>query len=193
MSNVKISTQGVTHLIKTLESFGPRVHKRVLNNAGKRASKIVLDQIKNLTPKATKKNDEYAMSPHLRDTHTMVQRTYRGQLTVFVIGPRAGVSPHKFFVNDGTEIRYTNRRTTYRTVSTKLVRRKGGGYRTKVIRKKSGSERKDPTKREFYRGKMPAFKFMEKGFRATRQAALREMEATIRRGIARENRRRFGV
>lgn len=191
MSNVKVTIQGQQQLIEQLKAFGPRVVKRVLNNAGKRASKIVADKAKQLTPRAKKKNKQYANRPHLQDTMTVVSKTYRGALTVFVIGPRAGVSPHKHLVEKGTKHRFTGQRTVYSDVGSKLVKTRGGGYRTKRIRKGTGTRLTGGIR--INRGVMPAFWFMRRAWAATRMAAQREIEATIRRGIARETNRRFGL
>lgn len=188
---MKVTIDGQEELRRILSSLGERVTKRVLNNAGKRAAKMVADKATQLTPRAKKKNKRYANRPHLQDTMTVVSKTYRGALTVFVIGPRAGVSPHKHLVEKGTKQRFTGQRTVYSDVGSKLVKTKGGGYRTKRIRKGTGTRLTGGIR--INRGVMPAAWFMRRAWTATKGAAKADIENAIRRGIASEMRRRFGV
>lgn len=175
-------------LLQTAKELPEKVERKVLRSAGRKAATTLLNIVKGYTPKAKKKPWKYIGKPHLRDALAVKQKTYgRGgqSRTVFVIGPRSNQAPHAHLVEFGTGGRWTGSKTKYKTVREGKIKTKlGFKFRKRKI--SVGSFEKYPGAVRAWRGRMPAFRMMQRAVTSGRQFIQRQMESEIARGIERE-------
>lgn len=203
MLKIQAMLTGEDELLKLLGEMPDRIQNRVFRHAGRKAATAVAKRAGELTPRNVGKRAN-PTKPHLADTFTQKQKVYRNTATtVNIVGAQTGEKGHNrinHLVEDGTEQRFTNSRSRYKTVDrgmvTRLrkVRTASGGYRTIKVHEMSrklksiGSFAKGTNQRASEstgknRGKMPAFKQLERAVAETNVSQIYEME--LRAGLQR--------
>lgn len=127
---------------------------------------------------------------HYRDSLTFAVREYPlADAVLGVIGAESGHAPHAHLVEEGTKPRFTNSKTTYRRMATRVrTTIKNGRVQTKVVydKKSTGSNQRRKSKPQLYRGVMPAIHPVARGVKQSEGAVRAKLEAGIRTGITRE-------
>lgn len=167
-----------------LRGLPGRIERNVLRAAGRKGAKVVGDRIASRTPVA-KRQTRQSVLPHLRDTTTVKQRTYRkprgASVTYFAVGYGSPLKANAHLVEDGTAQRFTGSKTNYADVSTKKIKtRKGWVF--KKQRRSTGSVAKSGVVRA-NRGTMPAFRPTHKAYSEAQSQARTVMVEEIRRKL----------
>lgn len=198
MLKIQAMLTGEDELLKLLGEMPDRVQNRVFRHAGRKAANAVAKRAGELTPRRRTNVHGPRENRHLADSFINKQKVYRASsTTVNIVGGQTGRMGHNrinHLVEKGTEQRFTNSRSKYKTVDRGMVTRlrkvktASGGWRTvkvqEMSRKKEsiGSFRKGPGAR-LNRGKMPAFKQLERAVAETNVSQIYETE--LRAGLQR--------
>ncbi len=186
---MQIDYADLNALQTALQGIPGRIEKNVLRAAGRKGARFIADRIKSNT-RVAKRQTRQSKTPHLRDTVTVKQRTYRKQrnasVTYFAIGwggAPSRVKPNAHLVEEGTAQRFTGSKTDYENAGQKKIKtRKGWVF--KKIRKSIGSKAIAGAIRK-NRGIMPAFRPTQRAFSQTEQQARQVMLSEIKSGIDR--------
>ena len=189
---------GEKELLALLGELSERIQTRVFRFAGRKVGNAVAKRAGELAPRRRTHVHGPRANRHVADSFINKQKVYRAsETTVNIVGGQTGAMGHNrinHLVEFGTEQRFTNSRSKYKTVSrglitrTRKVRTASGGWRTvrvqeQAVRKQSiGSFRKGPGAR-LNRGKMPAFHQLERAVAETNVSQIYETE--IRAGLQR--------
>lgn len=175
-----------------------KLQNRGMRRAQTKAAKALANNARPRIPRAPKKPKRYEGRPHYQDVLTSKVKTYKDTV-VAIVGPKSGNAPHAHLVESGTDERWTKHTTKYRGDGGKRVRaaRKRmdnrGNWRTEYtfeVREKRRSVGSfvdvGKTGVSKYRGRMPAFRPLQKAFRAMKpiiRIIIRdEMRASIAKG-----------
>jgi len=200
MSGVKFTTlmSGEKELLALLGELPDRIQNRVFRHAGRKVGNAIAQRAAALTPKRHTNVHGPRLNRHLKESFINKQKTYKATATtVNIVGGQTGSMGHNrinHLVEEGTEQRFTNSRSKYKTVQrglitrTRKVKTASGGWRTVKTREMStkkksiGSFARGPGAR-LNRGRMPAFHQLAKAVAETNAARIYETE--IRAGLQR--------
>lgn len=184
--------QSPNHLATKFAALPQKLQNRGMRRAQTKAAKALANNARPRIPVDTSRKASFPFrhaNDHYRDNLTYKVKTYKTAV-IAVVGPKSRSAPHAHLVEDGTQERYTKRTTQYRDIGTKRTKATINGRRRFINRrvKKSIGSFVDVRKTGVskYRGRMPAFRPLQKAFRAMKpiiRLIIRdEMRASIAKG-----------
>lgn len=190
---VSFDLTGIKPLLRSLQSMPEIVRTRVLMPAAARAGKTLERSIANLIP-VQKFSGRFGRKKkgksHYRNVMTNVVREYKSNgSVVVVVGAESGTAPHAILVEKGTVQRFTNSKTKYQRVAVraKTIIKNG---KAKVVVEKSkqsvGSFGKKNKLPRLNRGRMPAFRPIQRGVDAAKATVASQLASDISRNITAE-------
>lgn len=179
---------GLDQLQRSLKAMPVVMQSRIVMPAITDAAKIVERAIAGLIPYNTRRRGRKGRHAHYKTSMTSVVRQLASGTVVGVIGAESGMAPHAAIVEEGTRQRFTNSKPVYRRMATgvKTVIKRGKAV-TRVVRQKKsiGSKAKDK-KPQLNRGRMPAFRPVQRGVEQSQSAVTATLTQSIQSGITRE-------
>lgn len=186
--SIDLSIDGMKPLMRALRQIPDAMRSKVMLPAAAKAGRLIADSIRPLIPLQAK--TKARGRSHYRYVLTSATREYqKTQSVVSIVGPESRMAPHANLVEDGTQQRFTNQKTKYARMAV--------GARWKIVkgkpqlviekqRKAVGTVKRRKTKPYLNRGRMPAFKPIERGAAAAQATIASSLQRDIASGITRE-------